>query len=308
MDNKKTLILVAGGIGDCILGFQCAHFVKQAKKAVDVVVCSRKEVFIPLEYLFWQDFNVKHHPEHSKWGDDNWILKNQKEICAYEDEHPEYDEIYYVVPDLLYRNEGAFNFKKYNTHPQIIKSTRLLTNRRSLSKDNQYIYCALTSSTPGYSYHDTPKLLSELGERLTSKTIYFPKVNSWAGTNITYGNLDKLPSNVHIDNDPDIIDSIQIMQQSEYVICLDNGLSHIAWHLGIPRLLLDSRYGFTRNCNPWTVRWKEDLLESIVLQCPPEQIADLVELNLRIPQTTLLPRQFVLNNLKMDWKSELLLK
>lgn len=309
----KTLCIGIGdGIGGSLLTAQCAYFIKQYNeihknnREVDILFAARKEIFMPLEYLLWDKFKIHKRIDEEKWGQDNYLFNHQEELDSYKEQG--FDEFFVVCPDYLYRNPGAFDWKKYNTHPQIIKSTRVLTHRRVILKDVKYIFCGLTSSTPGYSYHDVPGLLRELANTLNDRIIYFPKVTSWAGINIDYGDLSNLPSNVYIDENPDMIKSIQIAQQAEYGICLDNGFSHILWNLGVPRLLLDARMNSFRNSIPWQARWRETMEDSIPINYSVNVIVNLVKTNLETPQTMLFNRFDVLHAPSDNWKTELIFK
>ena len=131
-----------------------------------------------------------------------------------------------------------------------------------------------------------------------------PLISKWAGKAIDYGNLDNLPSGVILDNEVGFVEAIEKMKKASYMICLDNGPSHIGFHLGIPRLLLDphlSTHGF-----PWFARWREDIRESIDICQSPAYIAKIVRTNLDIPETLLLARDSAFEN--WDWKQKLLIK
>ena len=298
---KKILILTAHGLGDNILGLPCAKFIKEAQ--VDIVSCSRDEVYQPLESLFKGRFNLSQHPLKDSWGSDNWILDNQHALSSL---RSNYDEIYYVIPDLLFNSPLAFPFKKYNCHPQAIKTTRLLTDSFAPSKT---VYVGLVTSTDGYLYGDIPSLLNQLAGELPDYTIYFPMVSKWGDRELNLGNFNiPFRTNVFIDFNPSFKDSIEWMKKSAYGIYTDNGSSHIAYHLGQPRLLLDPRFGLSENTLPWIARWRETLDDSIHIATNYKEVASLVAINLRVPQTTLVPRCAVLNQSYVDWMRLLFFK
>ena len=66
--------------------------------------------------------------------------------------------------------------------------------------------------------------------------------------------------------------------------------------------------GNGKNAIPWQVRWRNTMEDSISIDNFPNDIVRLVKTNLDIPQTTILSRNFVLNNLNNNWASELLFK
>ena len=83
---------------------------------------------------------------------------------------------------------------------------------------------------------------------------------------------------------------------------------HCCFQYGIDRLILDPRWGNGKNAIPWQVRWRSTMEDSISIDNFPNDIVRLVKTNLDIPQTTILSRNFVLNNLNNNWASELLFK
>lgn len=288
--SNKVILISNDGIGGSLLTASAASFVSAAGNYPVIYMPSRDEIFRPYKYLLQDKFEVKQAPE----GYASLIHK------------PEDVELYVVYPDGVYNNRFSFDYKKYNTNPQLLRSNRILTHKYFPVPKN--IYLGLTSSTAGYSYEDVPSLLKELYKVLPDYTFHLPIISKWAGQNISSYNLDNLPENVRIYKDDDFCNQINILKSCEYCICLDNGISHIAYHLGMPRLVLDSRYGLGRHSLPWIVRWFEDINEHIRIQSFPQDIAQLVNTNIKIPQTTLLPRQFVLNNSGAEWTRELLIK
>ena len=128
MINNKVLFIGSGGIGDAILSLNCAKFVQDriGKENVYCLMCVRDEVYRPLEYLFNNLFNLEQHYDKEKWSNNNnWILSNKGELDRF---YSTFNEIYYVLPDLLFKNSLRFDYEKYNVHPQIIKQNRLLIN------------------------------------------------------------------------------------------------------------------------------------------------------------------------------------
>lgn len=292
-----------GGIGDQLLGLQCATSIYNNHIGANIVFYSfsRDEVFKVLKNLLNAGGidNIVQVPE--KFASDYNIIKDEKTIELIKGSHYEF---YFICPDLLFRGPYSFNYKKYNTSPQIIKSLRPLLHLREESE--KIIYCGLSTSTPQYKYHYTRELIRQLALKLPDYKIYFNNVSTWAGQEISENNLEYLPQNRIIENNAPFLVSLDWLRRSDYCVCLDNGISHIAYQMGIPRTLLSIR------CNqdgvPWISRWYEDLTEAISYGYRPEDIAELVKTNIEIPQTTLLPRQFVISNLNTNWSSTLLFK
>ena len=290
MSNQVTLVC-RDGLGGSLLTAQASYFVKAAGKHPVIVMPARDEVFKPYKYLLEDRFKVIQAPEN--YADNLLHIPNDIEL-------------YFVYPDGLYQGKFPFNYQKYNTNPQLIRSTRILTHQYIPKGKN--IYLGLISSTPGYSYQNAPKLAEELAVALPDYTFHLATVSKWSNTKINLGDLSGLPANVIIYRDDDFCNQIDILKTCEYCVTLDSGISHISWNLGMPRLLLDSRFGLGRHSVPWIVRWFEDINEHIRIESSPEDIAQLVRTNIKIPQTTLLPRQFVLNNRGAEWTRELFMK
>jgi hypothetical protein len=208
-----------------------------------------------------------------------------------------------VIPDLLFGNPHAFDYQRYNTHPQIIKSKRLLTHRGAPT--NQ-IYLGLTSSTEGYVYQDVTGLAVGLAEALPDYHILLPSISQWAGKEVAPFKVENPPANLTIIQDGSFESAIENLRHSCYFVGTDNGPSHLAYHYGIPRLILDPQ--FIRL--PWVARWKEDITECVPIEIPPKMAIQTVVTNLAIPQTCLIPRGAVAKEcmLNPDWSSKLLLK
>lgn len=296
--SKQSIILGGHGLGDCILSLQCASFLK--KRPISLI-SARDEVFIPLEYAFKNKFKLHQIDEY--YSQDNNILKN---ISLIEDIRSKYPnagkDFYYVIPDLLFRNDFAFDYEKYNVHPQIIKSTRLLAQE---NKPQKIIYFGILTTTQGYDYPEAQRLIELVAKNFKDYIIYCPSLEWWGGDKVKSAISGvTLPDNVHVDINPEFTDSIDWLKKSCYFIGTCNGPSHLAFHYGIPRLILDPQY----ERPAWISRWKEDYLESVSIGTPAELAAKIIELNINIPQTCLVPRKQVADNFIQDWPQLLLFK
>lgn len=281
-------MISAGGIGDCLLAFQCGNFVKEDVKYVFFV---REEVFNPLKYLF---------PE------ENVHREEESESCLanfnFREKYPEYSEIYFNNPDSLFSNSNSFDFKKYSTNPSVIKSLRLLLNE---TKNEKVIYVGLNSVIENYLYREVNELLFLLANTLKDYTIYYPNLTKWNNIKINKPILQlSIPSNLIIKEDPQIEEEIEVLRKSSYFIGTDNGFSHLAYHMGKPRLLLDPQY----NKMPWVARWREDVSESIPISCGFPDVVSVVKTNIEKPYTLLIPRSTILSNPNNNWKTFLLNK
>jgi len=299
-------IICGHGLGDCLLGFQVAHFLEQ-KDYTDICVSTRQEIFEPLQYLFQKQLNKQTHLYNipPQYSEDNAILYNNdllKQLLQEIKCRPHLDKFYYVIPDLLFRNPYAAN--DIGIAPHVIKSTRVLLNRRQTP--NKLIYCGLQTTTKNYHYHGTANLLKRLATELPDYTIYYPNIQSWNNEQTHYIDNEQFKeyNNILIDNNPKFIESIDVLLKSDYFIGTCNGPSHIAYHLGIPRLILDPQYGRL----PWIARWKEDTSENISNTINYIDVCEVVKTNILDSSTTLIPRIDILRNVGVNWKDCLLYK
>lgn len=301
---SKVLTLLSGGIGDILTGISCAYILKQKGIPVEILLCARDEVAEIVIYCFGGIFqNLRQHHLKSKWGDDNWILNNLDELKPLREK---YKEIYYITPDLLFRNPLAFDFKKYDVSLQTLTTQKLLAPSWKPTKS---IYVGLISSTPGYTYRNIPELVFQLGLTFPNHTIHCPIVSKWAGHDIFMGKFDHgYTENVKLYRDPDFKSQLDIMRTCEYAIVGDNGPSHVLYSLGCPRLLLDPRFFFTPESLAWVARWRETISDSIPIEVNVEDIVEIVKANILIPQTQLIPRFSMLINKGSLWEKALLFK
>lgn len=315
MENFSSYLFVtAGGIGDQILGFQCAKaltLVLEDKRIIDaeLLCCARDEVYKPLKHLFDVGlFNVSQHPDKEKWAEDDWIIKNQDVFHKFTKEIDDFEDAFFVVPDHLFRSPLSFDYKKYKLSLQNIKSLRLLTHQYKPTETD--VYVGIVSNTEGYLYYDIPNLLSSLGKSMPDKVFHFPILKSWANKNIYLGDFNiNLPDNIIFYENPDIIEQIELMKRCCYGLYADNGMSHIAYQLGQPRVLLDPRWDNDLGRSAaWWARWREDLTDSISIKKKPDDIASLVRTNIDIPETMLLPRDVVFKNPHVNWAKEMFFK
>lgn len=293
----KILNIGGHGIGDNLTSLQISYFFKlKGIEHINVSSC-RNEVFRPLS-VFFPDL-IKVDEKYSHGNEIIYNLELEKELLN----KFSCDLINYNVPDLLFRNPRSLNLEKLGLSIQIIKKHRLLLNQ-SLNKQRN-IFLGFSSSTPGYIYPYIKKLCQYICAALPDYHFIFPKPNSWDKP-IIYGDLNSLKniSNLEILEDPNFEDILQKLKSCCYGVFSCNGPSHLAYHLGIPRLILDPQF----NKLPWIARWKEDYEECIDINNVPEEVEKLITTNIRIPQTQLIPRQKVLENLYKNWGNELIIK
>jgi hypothetical protein len=288
---RNVLVVGGHGLGDCLLSLQCASYVQRAGDNCSIVLFTREEVFNPIKALFGHLFDLKRI--NGELTEE--ILKTDALI-------PKYDEVYFSIPDWLFSNPKAFDWNKYHTSPQMIKTTRLLADQH---RNNGIIYLGLMTSTQGYLYQDVEALAINLAKAFPQYSIYLPIITSWSGQSIKQFEFpEDTPKNLIIEKDPNFAASLSVLRDAVYFVGTDNGPSHVAYHFGVPRLILDPQY----NRLPWMARWKEDVTESIPITSSWPEVVRLVSTNFNRPETLLIPRATVLANLGTEWKKLLLNK
>lgn len=296
-NGVSNLLNIGGhGIGDCILSLQISHFLKLKGVEHTNLISARKEVFDPLNYFFKDDFDLQKIDE--KYAHENAIISNPlllEEIkrCF------NGDAVTYNVPDLLFRSPLSLDCNKHELNIQLLKKTRIMPHR-FIGKE-KLIYCGLCSTTNGYVYENIPLLIKVLAEFLPDHIIYFPLIKEWDRTIDNLGNFDiNFPANVLIHQNPAFEESIDFLKRSCYGVFTCNGPSHLAYQLGVPRLVLDPQFDRI----PWISRWKESEEECVSINTSHSDVARLVHANVKHPETTLVDRKKILQSIrnnKDDW-------
>ncbi len=292
-NNEYVGILAGDGIGGLLNSFSIAALLKTKNKQPLVYVAARKEVFDGIKYLMSDNFYISHIDEDAEKfaKDETLINKHSLDFLK---------ELYFNWPDLVFSHKRAFNFKKYGLDPNTIKTHRLLTHKY---KPEKIVYIGLNSTTPGYTYLPLNELLIELSSRLPNHIIYCPVIDEWNGIKLKERDFENLPENVQIDRNPDIKDSFDVLFKSEFCICTDNAVSHLSYHLGQPRALLDPQMGKPN----FLIRWREvSYYDSLPIESiKPEELADVVQKCILLPQLNMVDKNWVYSNPSLgidEWK------
>ncbi len=284
MSEKYTVIICKDGVGGGCLGFQSAFFIKQAGHEVLVKIAAKDEIFKPLYHLFSDQFNIEQISE-------DFVI----------DSHLE--KTFVVWPDALFRNPLAFDFKKFNTSLNAIKSQRLLQHKLKLTNK---IGLFLNSVTTGYTYQDVGGLATEIAKRFPDKTVYLPILTRWANQDVpsvVFKQESDAPSNLVIEENQDFNKVIDHLLECELTLCADNGPGNISYQTGQVRILLDPRSECTRHTCAWISRWRSDNgNDSIPILTPVNDIVNLCDVLLNEPTTQLLPKWFLLNKTKENFE------
>lgn len=296
------------GLGDCLLSLQISYFLSKLGIEHKNLISTRDEIFNALKHLFGNSLNFEKID--TKYGENNELINNQDFQTELKNAFNG-SEITFNVPDLLFRNPLAFDYNKYNISPQIIKKYKILLNQSINNKQN-IIYCGLATSTENYVYENIPLLIQKLSQALPDWKIYFPLISKWDKPINNLGNFNiDYAENVIIDKDPSFENSLDILKKSKYGIFTCNGPSHVAYHLGMPRLILDPQFGRL----PWIARWKEDYEECVPIHTSINEILTIVVNNVLIPQTQMFDRKFITfleknskDSSNLDWSQILYFK
>lgn len=309
--SKKVCVVGMAGAGDMIQACQVTHWVQQKVGIdnVELLCLARDETFEPIKLLFSDQMTVKQHELKEVFGENYQLIHNP---IILNDLKKEYSEVIIAVPDLLFRaREFSFDCLKYNCSLQQVVQTKLLCHKYQPEK---IIYCAFcNTTTKNYNYSASKQLLETLAVLLPDYKLYVPVLLKWNNEDVLdlekNAELKNLPSNVLVDYNPTWERALTFMSKSLYNICLDSLPYHCSFQFGSPRLLLDPRFDYAESLK-WIARWRNGigLHDSIPIFTDYQRVAQVVATNIRIPQTQLIPRNVVLNNLNVDWARELLLK
>lgn len=197
-----------------------------------------------------------------------------------------YNNVYSCFPDAL--GQAAFSFPWF----QYVKSYKgfLQTKIRIKTQEN-FIHEAINKNTKNIFIHPTSvtfqknyplMALQELINKLNSSNynVIISRTSQWKGTQLPFFLQGKYYDLV----DRPIEDVVNVMNNCDYFVGIDSGLSHIAYHLGLPRLVLQY------DNNPYHIaRYHEDVTDDLPLSSSPEQIFNRIMLNVRDPLTYSLP-------------------
>ena len=287
--NNQVVIVLSGGFGDQMEGLKCAFHIPKTKK-IKILSCSRNEVFRPLNHLFGNQFSIKQISE--SYAENYALLFNESLVNKLKEDA---EEFYFVCPDTLYGGPYAFNYQKYDVSLPVLKSTRLSLNKYEPQKE---VYLGLMSTTPGYLYKEIVHLAKRLADNLPEYLIHLPILPKWANQDIYIPGIpvENAPDNLICYYDPDFIKQLELQRRCCYGIYTCNGMSHSSFHLGQPRVVLDPQFEKIL----WLSRWKENPNDCIDINTSVTDIVKLTVTNLKIPQTQLLPHQYILNIIKRD--------
>lgn len=295
---SKVKFITSAGIGDALQAFSCAHYVQNKGNSVDVDICARTEVFNPLNEIFKDKFNIKQISE--AFVQDYQLEKN---IELWNKLTLGYDEAYFVLPDTLFRNPHKFDYKKYNLNLSQIKNTKLLLDKWNPEK---ICYLGLLSTTAGYTYPFISELIAFLCQQNPDWKFYLAQNVNWDGK-LIHIDIKNIPKNLIIENNPSFIQSFEWLCKSSLAIVGDNGISHLAYHLGIERVLLDPQW----NRFPWIIRWREDYSESLPITTSAIDVAKIIKNLLNNELSRLIPRKLLLDRLlqgDINYSQELIYK
>lgn len=249
--ESKIAICSANGLGDALLGFQYADFLRSLNISPAVFCAVRPEIFEVLSYLLPTynplkiDEEVGANNNIFKWLNTNKNHKDIKQLSLF-------DTIYYDVPDLLGRGPLNFPFEQYNTRLELIKERRLLT-KWNISSADSIIYVSLVTSTQGYSDPILGRTIIHLCKQFPQYTFYCPLISSWNNQNTIQPKFDEYPENLVVAENKSFIENLEVLRRSKFAIVNDSGALHTIYHTGKDFIFLNPRY--TIQSVAWLPRW-----------------------------------------------------
>lgn len=297
-NNKYTKlinILSSGGTGDFLLGIRLKYLLNQLHPnfLVSNYLCCRKETWKMIKVLYPNDKNLVPSPETQLEQ-----FKNKEELNLFQKDA----ENYRVYPDSLFRGFGSPPLKEWGISNFLIKQTRTLLGKW---KPENYISLALNSITDGYTFHSIAELAYKLAAQFPDKIVYLPLISKWNNKDLPKYNFNNKPDNLLIDFEPEFSKVYDILCKSEFLISTDNAMYHIGGEIAIPQLLLDPQY----NKYAFLSRWRPmGNYNSIPINSLVEDIVNIVDTQLKYPETQMLPSESVFRRNNINWPQTLIFK
>jgi hypothetical protein len=276
-------IITSGGIGDCLESLKAASLYQlHNDEPVEIYVNSHQEIVDFINKCTY--FPALRCPERkNNFNDAENPLNLPKEFL--DGLFKEFSSVYSCFPDSL--GTAPFDFpwfrfvKSYKEFIRTKVHFRPPTISPAINPDTKNIFIHATSITPekNYSLSSLQSLVSLLNS--LNCNIIICRASQWKGEKLPFFCKGKFYDLV----DRPIEEAVSTLQRSDYFIGIDSSFAHIAYHLGIPRLVLQQHFN-----QPFHLaRYHEDVTDDIPLNIGPEQIFNRVALNLREPYTMAIP-------------------
>lgn len=295
----KSAFITAGGIGDTLQTLQAAtlFYDKNIEKfqinptslpvprRPDIYVNSHQEIVDFVNKCTY--FSAYSCPERVGGFKDSENPLNLK--TDFLDElHKKYDKVFAVTPDFLFQAPLSFPWFEYCKSYKRFMQTQVYTKTQddfchdAINPNTKNIFFNFTSVTleKNYSLPFVQKIIDLFNK--TSYNIIIARTSNWKGTPIPFFAQGRFYDLV----DKPIEEVMGVLNKCDYFCGIDSAFSHISYHLGLPRLILQYQYN-----QPFhIVRYQNDTTDCIPLNVPPEQVFNRIMLNLRDPITQALPQ------------------
>lgn len=235
-----------------------------------VLNCITSESSFKVINYFAPDFiKLKHHPDNC----DDLIL------CDQLAQGPTFsgDRVFNLTPDRFGRAVG-YETERCGISWQIIKENRVLLKKYQKPRGHN-VFLALVTAQDGNSYPYSKELINGLCAAFPGYSFYFCNVKHWGGKKIDLGfNPEEIKhTNFICYTSDDIVGDFRFLAQDmAYFICVDSGVANFAYHLGRPRILLDSRF----NNLAFKVRWRQNESDLIPINTLPAEVIKLFDLSI----------------------------
>lgn len=281
----KAAFIVTGGIGDFLLSTPSIVSWKNNHPFddLDIYVNSHKEL---LDFILkCTDFNAFICPPRLN------VLKDPESPLNLgthflDSLFKKYEEVYSLCPDSLGQMPFSFPWFKYSSNYEdftLLKCPLKLFNKfnhTALNPDTKNILIHATSVT--FEKNLSTPVLQKLVDLFstTNYNLIIVRTSTWQGTPIPF----MVKGKFHDVVDQSIEITANLVANSDYVVSIDSAISHLAYHLSKPRLILHY------NQHPiHLVRYHSLISQELSINTPPEQIFNRVMLNIRDPITQKIP-------------------
>jgi hypothetical protein len=280
-------LITAGGIGDSLFAVQCAALYEYHNDGpIHIYVNSHQEI---VDFINGCTFykGIRCPDRVNKLPDPENPLCLPKEFL--DQLYSNYDEVYSAFPDALGQAPFSFPWFRYTKAYKNVLKTKIhvktgILNCDTIDKNTKNVFLNLNSITieKNYPLTEIQKLVNILNQ--TEYNVIIARCSSWKGQPLPFFCQGKYCDLV----DKSIDEVVSTMSHCDYFCGIDSGLSHVAYHLDIPRIVLHQQYN-----QPFHLaRYHEDVMEDMPLNSSAEQIAHRIILNLRDSVTTALPTYF----------------
>lgn len=272
-------IIVTGGIGDVLVGLQAGMLIGPEK--CHIFVNSHKEILDFVQKCTY--FHVLPCPERQPLLPDaeNPLNLPRQFLKGL---HQDYQKVYSCFPDGLGLNPFAFPWYQYVKSYKEFLRVKIPIKVNVLDHGNAppiNVFCNFTSVTleKNWPLPKVQKFVDFLNK--TRYNVIIARTSGWKGVQIPFFCVGKYYDLV----DLPIETVVNALAKCNYFVGIDSGLAHIAYHLGIPRVVLQRHFN-----TPWhIVRWQNETDCCLPLEAGAEMVLDRLMLNLRNPITVAIP-------------------